>query len=137
MILHVDGGSYLSIAFYSKELDHGKGDKQWYDPSGVIDIRRIRPVVNDLVRVSCGLGFMAINILTLHAAEISKGRVVSQPMPYCHPQANPHEGSMNLTMYMVNAPLTGYKTDNSARACIISHLHTIVRILQQLAAANS
>jgi hypothetical protein len=62
---------------------------------------------------------MTGTILTLQAAEISKGSTVSQAIPYCHPQANPHEGSMNLQMYIVNAPLTGYMTDNSASACII------------------
>lgn len=60
--------------------------------------------------------------LTLHAAEISKGRTVSQLIPYCQPQANPHEGSINLTMYMVKAPLMGYITASSARACIIRYL---------------
>jgi hypothetical protein len=69
---------------------------------------------------------MARVILTLQAAEISKGRTVSQEIPYCHPQANPHEGSTNLTMYMVNAPLIGYMTANSASACIIRYLHIIV-----------
>jgi hypothetical protein len=57
--------------------------------------------------------------LTLQAAEISKGSTVSQPIPYCHPQANPHDGSMNLQMYMVNAPLIGYITASSASACIM------------------
>lgn len=66
-------------------------------------------------------------ILTLQAAETSKGSTVSQPMPYCHPQANPQEGSMNLQMYMVNAPLIGYMTAISARACIIRYLEIIVR----------
>jgi hypothetical protein len=74
---------------------------------------------------------MAMIILTLQAAEISKGSTVSQLMPYSHPQANPHEGSMNLQMYMVNAPLTGYMTDISASACIIRYLNTIVRILSR------
>lgn len=70
---------------------------------------------------------MARVTFTLQAAEISKGRTVSQPMPYCHPQANPHEGSMNLQMYMVNAPFIGYMTANSASACIIRYLHIKVR----------
>jgi hypothetical protein len=58
----------------------------------------------------------------LQAAEISNGRTVSQAMPYCHPQANPHEGSMKRQMYMVNAPLIGYMTDISASACIMRYL---------------
>ena len=36
---------------------------------------------------------------------------------------------MNLTMYMVNAPLIGYMTANSASACIIRYLKTIVRLV--------
>ena len=71
---------------------------------------------------------MAEIILTLQAAEISKGSTVSQLMPYCHPQANPHEGSMNLQMYMVNAPFIGYMTAISASACIIRYLSMIIRI---------
>ena len=70
---------------------------------------------------------MARVILTLQAAEISKGRTVSHPMPYCHPQANPHDGSMNLQMYMVKAPFIGYITASSASACIIRYLHILVR----------
>ena len=43
-------------------------------------------------------------------------------MAYCHPQANPHEGSMKRQMYMVNAPLIGYMTASSAKACIIRYI---------------
>ena len=52
-------------------------------------------------------------------------------MPYCHPQANPHEGSMNLQMYMVNAPFIGYMTAISASACIIRYLNIIIRIFSR------
>jgi hypothetical protein len=38
---------------------------------------------------------------------------------YSHEQANPHEGSTNRQTYMTKAPLTGYMTDISARACIM------------------
>ncbi len=43
--------TYLSIASDSKELDDGKSDKQRYDPSAVIDILYISPVVYDLAGV--------------------------------------------------------------------------------------
>lgn len=39
----------------------------------------------------------------LQAAEISKGRTVSHPIPYCQPQAKPQDGSINRQMYMVKA----------------------------------
>jgi hypothetical protein len=44
--------AYLSIASDSKELDDYKGEKQWYDPSAVVDILYIRPKVYDLAGVS-------------------------------------------------------------------------------------
>ena len=75
----------------------------------------------------------------MQAAEISNGRTVSQAMPYCHPQANPHEGSMKRQMYMVNAPLIGYMTDISASACIMRYLgivrNVFTRRLQQVRAS--
>ena len=43
--------TYLSIASDSKDLDDGKSEKQRYDPSGVIDILYIRPIVYDLAEV--------------------------------------------------------------------------------------
>ena len=55
----------------------------------------------------------------LQAAEISNGSTVSQLMAYSQDIANPKEGSTKRQMYMVKAPLTGYMTDNSARACIM------------------
>lgn len=113
--------TYLPIASDSKILDDGQGEKQRYDPSAVVDIFHARPVVYNLAGVRLDPALTWI-ILTLQAAEISKGSTVSQPMPYCHPQANPHEGSMNLQMYMVKAPLIGYMTANSASACVIRYL---------------
>ena len=47
---------------------------------------------------------------------------MSQAIPYCQPQANPHEGSMNRQIYIVKAPLIGYRTAISASACIIRYL---------------
>ena len=122
--------TYLSIAPDSKDLDDGKSEKQRYDPSAVIDILYTRPIVYDLAGVRFDQAWPGI-ILTLQAAEISKGSTVSQLMPYCHPQANPHEGSMNLQMYMVNAPFIGYMTAISASACIIRYLNIIIRILSR------
>jgi len=95
----------LSIASDTKELDDHQGDQQWYDPGGIIDVLYVCPEMDDLSHVSLESS-MARTVLTLQAAEISKGRTVSHWMPYSHPQANPHEGSMNLQMYMVKAPIT-------------------------------
>ena len=122
--------TYLSIASDSKVLDDGKSEKQRYDPSAVIDILYTRPKVYDLDGVRFDQAWPGI-ILTLQAAEISKGSTVSQLMPYSHPQANPHEGSMNLQMYMVNAPFIGYMTAISASACIIRYLNIIIRIFSR------
>jgi hypothetical protein len=110
--------NYLSIASDTKVLDDDQSEQQRYDPSAIVHVLDIFPKVYDLGNVSLGKrrpGFF----LTLQAAEISNGRTVSQAMPYCHPQANPHEGSMKRQMYMVNAPLIGYMTDISASACIM------------------
>jgi hypothetical protein len=63
------------------------------------------------------------------AAEISKGRTVSQLMAYSQEQAKPKEGSTKRQMYMVKAPLTGYKTDNSARACIMRYVEVPEKML--------
>jgi hypothetical protein len=122
--------TYLSIASDSKVLDDREKKKQRYDPSAVIDVLGAWPEVYDLARVRFD-GSIARIILTLQAAEISNGRIVSHEMPYCHPQANPHEGSMNLTMYIVKAPFTGYITASSASACIMRYLDTIVRRLSR------
>jgi hypothetical protein len=110
--------TYLSIASDAKDLNDGQAEKQRYDPGAIIDVLHISPIVYDLEGVSFDQA-MTRTALTLHAAEISKGRTVSQPMPYCHPQANPHEGSINRQIYIVNAPLIGYITAISASACII------------------
>ena len=42
---------YLSIASDSKDLDDRKKEKQWYDPSTVIDVLDSWPEVYDLARV--------------------------------------------------------------------------------------
>lgn len=110
--------SHLSIAFDPKELDDSKSNKNRNNPGAIVDILNTRPVMNNLSLVRYN-SLVGMTILTLQAADISNGRTVSQLTPYCHPHANPHEGSINFTIYMVNAPLTGYITAISASACII------------------
>ena len=43
--------TYLSVASDSKDLDDGESEKQRDDPSAVIDILYIRPIVYDLAGV--------------------------------------------------------------------------------------
>jgi hypothetical protein len=74
--------------------------------------------------------------MMLQAAEISKGRTVSQLMAYCHPQAKPQDGSMNRQMYMVKAPLIGYMTASSANACIIKYIIMPMRVNPMITAAG-
>src|SRR5260221_8669656 len=62
-----------------------------------------------------------VRTLMLQAAEVSKGRTVNQLMAYSQPQSNHQEGSTKRQMYMVNAPLTGYMKESSARACIMRY----------------
>ena len=47
-------------------------------------------------------------------------------MAYSQEQAKPKEGSTNRQMYIVKAPLIGYNTESSARACIMKYLNTEV-----------
>src|SRR6478735_11696085 len=63
--------------------------------------------------------------IMLQAAEISKGRTVSQLMAYSMPHAHPKEGSTKRQMYMVKAPFIGYRTVISARACIMRYLNDL------------
>lgn len=113
--------AYLAIALNTEVLDDGKEEQEWNNPCTIVDVLNTTPEMNDLANVR---SFSEVEIvsLTLQAAEISNGSTVSQLIPYCHPQAKPQEGSINLTIYMVNAPLIGYMTASSARACIIRYL---------------
>jgi hypothetical protein len=127
--------AYLSITFDTEELNNGESEEQRDNPSAVINILYTCPEFDDLGNVRYDRTWPKF-MLTLQAAEISKGSTVSQPIPYCHPQANPQEGSMNLQIYMVKAPFIGYMTAISASACIMRYLITIVSIFS-LRTANS
>jgi hypothetical protein len=111
--------AYFSVTLDAKELNDSKGEEQRNNPSGVINVFDAGPIMNDLAAVRFCFRKNSAEELTLQAAEISKGRTVSHPIPYCQPQAKPQEGSINRQIYMVKAPLMGYMTANSASACIM------------------
>ena len=110
----------LAISLHSEELDDDKQKKQGNDPSSVVNVFCSLPVMNlQPSQHENTMKRVCLPLTMLQAAEISNGSTVSQLMAYSQAMANPRDGSTKRQMYMVKAPLTGYMTDNSARACIM------------------